>query len=93
MSEYRMATVYLTRHITYSNSVQVAVPLSVPEDNVEDYIMENASELWDAVDESNAHDVDSDDAEVHSVEVGDEADEDDVDGADFTFDFEWEATD
>lgn len=87
--KYRNVEVEVTRTVKYSRVINVVVPMSVPEDSVEDYIHDNRGELWDAVDESNYSELDFDDTEVTDVNVGEEASNSEADEADFTFDYEW----
>jgi hypothetical protein len=85
-----MVDVYVSRNVTYNRRIEVAVPMSVPEDSVEDYVNEHSHEFWDAADDSNYDDLDQRDAEVESVDVLGEADEDAVACADFVLETEWE---
>lgn len=88
--KFRMVEVYVTREVTFTRRLEVAIPMSVPEDSIEDYLAENSYEFVEAVDENNCDDADYRDAEIDSVEVREEADEDDMDGADYTLEEEWE---
>jgi len=88
--KFRMVEVYVTREATFTRRLEVAIPMSVPEDSVEDYLSENSHEFAEAVDEYNCDEADYRDAEIDNVEVREEANEDDMDGADYTLEEEWE---
>ena len=88
--KFRMVEVYVTREVTFTKRLDVAVPMSVPEDSVEDYLQQNSYEFAEAVDENNCDDADYRDAEIDNVEVGEKADEDDLESADYTLEDEWE---
>jgi hypothetical protein len=85
-----MVEVYVTREVTFTRRLDVAVPMSVPEDSIEDYLYENSYEFAEAVDENNCDEVDYRDAEIDRVEAREEASKDDLDGADYTLEDEWE---
>ena len=82
---------FRSREVTFTRRLDVAVPMSVPEDSIVDYLHENSYEFAEAVDENNCDDADYYRyAEIDSVKVGEKADEDDLESADYTLEEEWE---